>query len=693
MRRLISTFTAALFALTTATHAQVQVIGQGVFGPGGSTGFLPNCSGQFSPTNYVINSNDFTSGHGWTASGSVAAAPTVSIVSDTLPDGTTGNVSRAVIGATTAGTSQFSVLSYADSNLLGQFGISFPIWAKVTAGSGTLFASISRSTTFFDGSIINDGQWHKIMPATPGNVFGVNNVTLQIGLNQFDTAQRTPTGSITVELTGAALVSSIYSSVIPYSAVKIGGPLATVGTSGVVGTFTVPCPPHVAFRDPSKVVPYGGNPIVSEAGETWRDGGVSNPYIQSQFQSGGFYWAFSNCTSSAGHQDWMAFCLFKSTDGLSWTEDTTNAPQLQTFGSILSNPTINGGGSGFTAGTGTATWTGGGCSPVPVIAVTVASTAISGVTPSPNDGKGTGACPSPAGTWPPNSLFNWSYSGVGGGSGASFNFASVKGTSPGPSWWQLHPAFLPFGCNDGTNPHTFCIIYGAQTTSNVGFLYVAWASTVNGKYTPLGCAGPGNCSTATPITQVNQPTAIANQQLPTVWNVGGSGGTNYIITTSGPSAPSGTQLNVWSTPANPATLTAGNTLTYVSNAGFTLISGVDWYSPNGASNFADPYEFQNHCGFFELYYTILNTTSSAAPFLNSKDQVIGEAVSDNPFGPFYQNQQVFIPTTSSMYGGATFFGDSAALEIGGQFIYTGNFDNASNTSRAMAAIGPQGQCP
>jgi hypothetical protein len=681
-------------ALHPAVAGSMLLLGGG--GGRAPSGFLSNCAGQFSPTNYAINSNDFTTGSGWTASGSVAAAPTIANVSDTLPDGTTGTVSRAVFGATTTGTAQFSVLSYANTSLLGPYAISFPIWAKVTSGTGTLFTSISRSTTFFNASITNDGQWHEIIPATTGNVFGNNNVTLQIGLNQFDPAQRTPTASITVELTGAALVGTQYASVIPYSAVKIGGPLATVGTSGLVGTFTVPCPPHVAFRDPAKIVPYVSNPIVSEAGEPWRDGGVSNPYIQAQFQSGGFYWAFANCTSSATHNDWMSFCLFKSpvTDGLNWTEDTTNAPYLQTFGSILAKPTISAAGSGFTAGSGTATWTGPGCGPNPLLAVTVAVTTISAVTPSPNNGVGTGACPSPAGTWPTGAGTTWSYSGVGAGSGASFTFASVRGTGSGPSWWQLHPAFLPYGCNDGTNPHTFCVIYGAQTSGNVGFLYVAWASTVNGVYTPLGCAGPGVCTGATPISQLNQPTTgLSNVQVPTVFNVGGSTGTNYIITTSGSTAQSGNQFNVWTTPANPATTTSGNTLTYVYNAGFTLTSGVDWYSPNTASNLIDPYIFQNHCGFYELYYTVLNTTSSAAPFTNSKQQIVAEAVSTSPAGPWYQNPEPFIPTSSSMYGGAVFFGDSAAVEIGGQFIYTSNNDDASNTSRAMAATGPQGNCP
>lgn len=660
-----------------------------------STGFLSSCSGKFSPSNFVANSNDFTT---WVATGNVIAAPTVTNVSDTLPDLSTGTVSRVVFAASTVGTTQISVLGSTPSALLGQYATSYVQYAKVISstgsGTGVPYISVSRGTTFFDTPIINDGAWHAITASTTGNVFGTNTLTVQVGINQFDTGQRTATPSFTVELAGTFVVGTQYASVIPYSAVKIGtGALATTGTAPVTAAITVPCPAHVAFRDPAPLTPYVSNPIISEAGEPWRDGGVSNGYIQSQFQSGGFYWSFVNCTSSAGHQDWMAFCLFKSTDGLTWTEDTLNAPYLQTFGSTFAKPTIFNAGSGFTAGTGTATWTGAGCSPVPVIAITVASTTISAATPSPNNGIGTGACPSPVGAWPNNSQFNWSFSGVGAGSGANFTFASVIGTGSGASWWQLHPAFLPFGCSDGTTAHSFCVIYGAQTSSNVGNIYVAWATTVDGVYTPLGCAGPGSCTGATPVAFTNQPTGVGNGGLPTVFNVGGSTGTNYIYAISGGSATSGAGFSLWSTPANSATTTAGNTLTYVYGSTFTAISGVDWYSPNSGSTFADPFIFQNHCGFYELYYTMLNTTSTSAPFTNGKEQIVAEAVSATPTGPWYQNPNPFIPTSSSMYGGAVFFGDSAAVEIGGQFIYTGNFDNASNISRAVATTGPQGTCP
>jgi hypothetical protein len=94
--------TAAAFGIATASRAPAQVIPffdqlpmvplmQVVT----ASGFLPNCTGQFSVPNYLTSSNDFVPADGyWSSIGLGVAAPTVTTVSDTLPDNTTGMYPR-----------------------------------------------------------------------------------------------------------------------------------------------------------------------------------------------------------------------------------------------------------------------------------------------------------------------------------------------------------------------------------------------------------------------------------------------------------------------------------------------------------------------------------------------------------------------------------------------------------------------
>ena len=260
---------------------------------------------------------------------------------------------------------------------------------------------------------------------------------------------------------------------------------------------------------------------------------------------------------------------------------------------------------------------------------------------------------------------------------------------------NLHAAFLPYGCYDSTNgvARSFCILYSAQTVSNADNIYMAWATTIDGVYTPIGCAGPGMCTTATPVTVLTGPPGDdSNYGLVSVVNVGGSTGTNYIYAIEG-GAETGTEIDVLTTPANSSTTTSGNTLTFVKNIGMTAVSGVDWYAPNSSSRFEDPFVFLDHCGLYELYYTIFNNTSPGAPFTNGANQIVGEGVSNSPTGPFYLYNQAIIPTNSSLYGGTIYFGDSAAIELNNTFIYSGNYDDSTSKSRAVAAIGPEGNCP
>jgi hypothetical protein len=115
--------TAAAFGIATASSAPAQVIpffGHLPMVPlmqmVTASGFLPNCAGQFSVANYISNSNDFVPADGyWSSIGLGVAAPTVTTVSDTLPNNTTGNVSKAAFPAVSSGTSNYSLLYYRQS--------------------------------------------------------------------------------------------------------------------------------------------------------------------------------------------------------------------------------------------------------------------------------------------------------------------------------------------------------------------------------------------------------------------------------------------------------------------------------------------------------------------------------------------------------------------------------------------------
>ena len=668
-------------------------------GGGGGGGFLTQSTGQFYIGNYLSSSNDFVPADGyWSAAGVGSSNPVVTTVSDTLPNNTTGNVSQAAFPAISAGNSAESILYYHEPAFPSYYPSVFGLWAKVVSGSGTLFTSISPTNvaTYGHAAIPADGAWHLVQANWVGqSQQGAGSLaTLEIGIQQADPGQQASVGATTIELTGAYFGDAFIGGVINYADVKVGGPIAAAGTNPIGGTISSPMPAGIALRDFSKWTAYGSNPIMyGNPNEVWASGGRGNPYIQSQFQSGGYYWAFNGeCYSSPPVQNlqYIGQCLFKSTDGLNWTEDTLNAPYLFLTGSSMVYPIINSGGSGFTANaSGTATWTGGGgCAVQPVIAVTTnTSGVITGATPSPNNGLGTGTCPFnalPTGT-------SWSYSGVGSGSGASFTWKQTEGTQapPGPARWELHPTFLPYGCSDGTNPHNFCVIYSAEDSGTAGHLYMAWSDTVDGVYTPLGCTS-GSCGTVVPATLANYPTFnYGNVGAPVVINVGGATGTNFIYVYQGSGADAGIGYEILTTPANKNNLTSGNTLTFLRDAGFTIQTGVDWYAPISGTKLLDLGIYLDHCGIYEMYFVVENASSPSPPWPGSSPaylQIMGEAVSNSIAGPWYQYQGTTNPQNT---------GDPAAIELGGNFIITSTYNAPTSpfSGAGYALLGPEGTCP
>jgi hypothetical protein len=325
---------------------------------GGSTGFLPVTTGKVSAQNLLLGSNDFVPADGfWTASNCTVAAPTVTPFTDTLPDGTAGTVSEVVFPAISAGTTQCSVLTQTPTNgTINTKGVTLGVSGKIPTGGSPQYLMISVGTTFLRVQIPADNEWHSVsIPVPTGTFASTSSPQIGIGINQYDTTQRTATSATTMELTGSFAFDGKVGPLISFADVKPAsnggtspaGPLATT-SAFASAVLTKPLPAHVRFRNPADMVPSPNNPILSENDEAWRAGGLSPPYVSEQFQSGGLFWAFSNCDSAtSGNATWMAFCLWHSPDGVTgWTEDTTYAPNLLAYGASLTPPGSAGTGSG-----------------------------------------------------------------------------------------------------------------------------------------------------------------------------------------------------------------------------------------------------------------------------------------------------------------------------------------------------------
>jgi hypothetical protein len=671
LKRLTISLAALVFGcapLMASPPLMGNIIGkQASHGPG-SRGFLPTCSGSFSVENILTHSNTFTS---WGLSESGSSNP---VVTSGAADPNGGTTAYQIVFPTVSAVHALSVIDLPGVGI-APFPNVFSVWARVVSGAtnGTIWATMSSSTTFARAPIPNDGNWHKVNVNVPTSLFGTGlSEAPQIGINLFDTGQTGSTGSITIDVWNA---SNIFLPIANFiTTAQISGPLATTGTA-VTATLNIPCPLGVGMRNFNPQLPRAGlnpstsNPIITaNTNEIYQSGGISNPYNTIDF--GGFHWAFANSTNNLGHGNWMSFSLYKSRDFQTWTEDTTNAPYLQTFGSIFAVPAVNAAGTGFDTGSvqsGTLTWAGTGCSttnPLILNATTNGSGAIASAT------YALGSCT----TWPTGTT--WTTGGsLAAGSGVSFTFSQTKGTGT-PSYFQLHPAWLPNGCTISSAFHPFCVYYGGESTTSTFQTNLAWSNTINGVYTPAGCTGPGVCSTPTPVIPVLPtgpvPTgadAPSDQNLPTVINVGGPTGTDYIFTAG--FTGNKPLLHLWTSPSNPT-----GTQPPWTNIVIAPLTG-EW---NAGAGLADPMIYKNKCGNYELFYTAYNPG-----VFGGKNQAIGYAVSNSPSGPWWKETAAIIPYTSPMYFSAPNIGDTAIHSINGRFIWLGNYDNATSASNAVAA--------
>ena len=653
-----------------------NIIGKQAFHGPGSRGFLPTCSANFSVSNLIPQSNSFSS---WTLFHTAGAITFTTGVADP-----TGGAGATTLTIPTVTSGQYSIISETISSTANNLQYTFGVWAQmpkvggVLQTNGTVYIMQDHSGTLFSRMAIpNDGNWHYLALTPAPNFYTTFPNSAQIGVDPGqDSGQSASTGSLTVNVFQA--------SVSPYPISKYQSYIATT-SAAVTTTQTIPCPPGVAFRNFNPQLPSAGlsptnlNALPNFASNLYESGGVSNPFVTPSMFYGGYYWAFVNATSAATHGDWMSFALYKSRDKINWVEDTLNAPYLQTFGSILAQPTVSAAGSGYgTSVSGTMTFSG--CTVPLVISVTTTSGGAIGTSPAPAYVSGSCA------TFPGGGSTAWTPGGgLSAGTGATFTFASVLGTggTNASVWFQLHPQWLPYGCNVSGTSYPFCIIYTGNSTSGgtTQEIYLAYSATINGVYTPYGCtAGGGVCAVQTPIT----PSGFSNQYAASVVNVGGINGTNYIYSMI--DGQTSISSNVFTTPANPGTAGAGTTLTpdNFSFAGLQTNLSTDWdHSASGADYKQDNHVYHNRCGFYEYFYTATNTLSALPGGLH---QLTAYLVSNSPTGPWWKYNAPIIPTTSTLINGTNNIGDPNVTSINGRYIFWSNSDAGVNPSKATTAM-------
>jgi hypothetical protein len=134
---------------------------------------------------------------------------------------------------------------------------------------------------------------------------------------------------------------------------------------------------------------------------------------------------------------------------------------------------------------------------------------------------------------------------------------------------------------------------------------------------------------------------------------------------------------IYTTPASGPN--AGTVITFQTIGLQPLASGVDW---DFGANYQDNDPFFNKCGFYEYFYTAEGNNVAGT----GKGQVIGYAVSNSPFGPWWKYTGPIIPPTSPMYFGQTYIGNSAVNVANGRFIWSGNTSNGTTGFTAAAIM-------
>ena len=192
-------------------------------------GFDPSITAvNFGITNWALQNNDLSVSATWPTSGFGApAAPTVTTVSDTLPDGTTGNVTRIAMPAvSSSGTNASEIHQSFGTSVINNKTMTGGIWIKVTSGAGPIWFNLHSASGVFERLSIptTDNLWHLYTISIPPAAFAVGDTDqFQLGVNQFDTSETGGSAATTFEATGAFLSDGNDWKVLAYADVKAGG--------------------------------------------------------------------------------------------------------------------------------------------------------------------------------------------------------------------------------------------------------------------------------------------------------------------------------------------------------------------------------------------------------------------------------------------------------------------------------------
>lgn len=706
LRRILLALATCAFATAATAQAPMNPAFQGA----GSPGFLPTCQGSFSLQNWLYESNNFGTANSSTptapwalTSAGGAIAPSFGNTTDIAPDGT-ATATAVNIGAT-ANSTQASFLSQSvgATPFAKYYNWTQQLWVKVVTppASGNLYlfiynngsgnkGALANNLNYVEVKIPNDGQWHLLATYIPANWTTQTTVTFGVGSDARDPAQPSATSSAVIDVWDGQFAEG-------YSEGGKGWPYyANTLASGTPTTnsFTLQCPPAIAFRDWSGLRPWvtnvrnqhgisqvtqQNNTAATSGGGLYQQGGLGNPFVGSPVahQAAGTYagkdCGFTSTTdgqiNGTNHNAWPASVVFCGTGRniYNYVEAQLGNPQLLIPGYTLAQSGQNGG-TPPCASTCTPSQSGIAATSFSITAGGVVTVTLSSAV---NPGPGANVIVSGL-TGTPAASFNGNYMAIaptgGGTTSLTYQGSCTSGcTSSGLSgaatvalsvpWnsYTLHGSWVPQittgpnagkACQVNGAYYAFCLLFSGEANANGGGVpntFLAYSNTIDSGYCVYNQYFPANCNNGSPTAPggptVNQPTGVmvsANSniqigQLPTVVCV-------PVRCPAGATlyavTPSSNQANsgfvLWQS-------TAGLATSWTTAGWLTQpVAATDW---DAGGTRIDPFVYQNRCGFYEEFWTSYKGSEWQPPTGGTaakKDQAIAYGVSSDVRGPVYK---------------------------------------------------------
>ena len=246
----------------------------------------------------------------------------------------------------------------------------------------------------------------------------------------------------------------------------------------------------------------------------------------------------------------------------------------------------------------------------------------------------------------------------------------------------LHPVFAPSGCTVATVAYTYCIFFSANNGSNVSGVYLLYSNTITGPYTLL--------SNGTTATAVLPPTSALNTGLngpglPAILSVGG---TYYMYVANVTNTVLYTSVYTF-TPSTNFTAGGSGFLTFGGNM-LQVPAAGNWDS--AAYDHIDSWVTLNKCGFYEYNFTALfnaNTGPEQTPSVQY--QLLGQAVSNNPLGPWWPGPSEIFRYGNAAFGPTSYVGNSNPVlsSLSRDYVFQSSFASVGNASGGSTGKGTQ----